>query len=85
MSLGFGIFLMAAGAIVAFALPGLFAIEGANWTMIGYILMAAGALVTIFGIVQLARSGRSSTVTRQVVDPDSRTRVERTDRRDDIV
>jgi membrane protein implicated in regulation of membrane protease activity len=85
LSIGFGIFLMAVGAIVAWALPGLWQVEGANWTLIGYILLGAGALVTLFGIVMAARSGRSSQVSRSRVDPDSGMRVERTERRDDVL
>ncbi len=85
MSIGFGIFLMAVGAIIAFAVPALWQVEGANWALIGYILLGAGALVTLIGIVMAARSGRSSQVSRSSVDPDSGTRVERTERRDDVI
>lgn len=85
MSIGFGIFLMAVGAIVAWAVPGLWQVDGANWQLIGYILLGAGALVTLIGIIMAARSGRTSQVSRSTVDPASGTRVERTERRDDIV
>ncbi|GAA3610939.1 DUF6458 family protein [Agrococcus terreus] len=85
MSIGFGIFLMAVGAIVAWAVPALWQVDGANWTLIGYILLAAGALVTLIGIIMAARSGRTSQVTRSAVDPDTGTRVERTERRDDVI
>jgi membrane protein implicated in regulation of membrane protease activity len=85
LSIGFGIFLMAVGAIVAWAVPALWAVEGANWTLIGYILLAAGALVTLFGIIMAARAGRSTSVSRSRVDPDSGTRVERTERTDDVL
>ncbi|MCH1882441.1 DUF6458 family protein [Agrococcus sp. ARC_14] len=85
MSIGFGIFLMAIGAIVAWAVPALWQVEGANWALIGYILLGAGALVTIIGIIMGARSGRTSQVSRSRVDPDNGTRVERTERRDDVV
>lgn len=85
LSIGFGIFLMAVGAIVAWAVPGLWEVEGANWALIGYILLGAGALVTLIGIILAANRGRTSQVTRSAVDPDSGTRVERTERRDDVV
>jgi membrane protein implicated in regulation of membrane protease activity len=85
LSIGFGIFLMAVGAIIAFAVPGLWQVEGVNWELIGWILLAAGALVTLIGIVMAARSGRSSQVSRSSVDPASGTRVERTERRDDLI
>jgi membrane protein implicated in regulation of membrane protease activity len=85
VSIGFGIFLMAVGAIVAWAVPALWQVEGANWTLIGYILLAAGALVTLFGIIMAARSGRSTAVSRSRVDPETGTRVERTERTDDVL
>ncbi|MET4099520.1 membrane protein implicated in regulation of membrane protease activity [Agrococcus sp. UYP10] len=85
MSIGFGIFLMAVGAIIAWAVPALWQVEGANWALIGYILLGAGALVTLIGIIMAARSGRTSQVSRSSVDPASGTRVERTERRDDVI
>lgn len=85
MSIGFGIFLMAVGAIVAWAVPALWQVDGANWSMIGYILLGAGALITIIGIVMAANRGRTSQVSRSSVDPDTGTRVERTERRDDVI
>ena len=71
LSIGFGIFLMAVGAIVAWAVPALWQVEGANWALIG--------------IIMNARSGRTSQVSKSSVDPDTGTRVERTERRDDVV
>ncbi|MCR8671336.1 DUF6458 family protein [Agrococcus sp. HG114] len=85
MSIGFGIFLMAVGAIIAWAVPALWQVEGANWTLIGYILLGAGALVTLFGIIMAARAGRTSQVSRSRIDPETGTRVERTERRDDVL
>lgn len=85
MSIGFGIFLMAVGAIVAWAVPALWTVEGANWALIGYILLGAGALVTLIGIIMASRSGRVSQVSRTAVDPDTGTRVQRTERRDDVL
>ena len=85
MSIGFGIFLMALGAIIAWAVPGLWQVDGANWTLIGYILLAAGALVTIIGIVMAASRGRSTQVSRSSVDPATGSRIERTERRDDVL
>ena len=85
LSIGFGIFLMAVGAIVAWAVPALWQVEGANWALIGYILLGAGARITHLGIIMNARSGRTSQVSKSSVDPDTGTRVERTERRDDVV
>ncbi|WP_413318947.1 DUF6458 family protein [Agrococcus sp. 1P02AA] len=85
MSIGFGIFLMAIGAIVAWAVPALWQVDGVDWALIGYILLGAGALITIIGIAVSARSGRTSQVSRSSVDPSTGTRVERTERRDDLI
>ncbi|MFM2475476.1 DUF6458 family protein [Burkholderia cenocepacia] len=82
--LGFGIFLLAAGAIVAFALPGLGVVPGVDWPLIGYILIGAGVLVTIAGAIQMAR-GRSRTVSSTSVDPATGARVDRVQHRDDLV
>lgn len=73
MSIGFGIFLFAIGAICAFALN-----LDLGWieiTTVGYILMAAGALVTIIGIVLLARRRSVNSTTHTQVDPASGSRV----------
>ncbi|GAA5098326.1 hypothetical protein GCM10025760_33380 [Microbacterium yannicii] len=67
MSIGAGIALFAIGAILAFAVN--VEVEWVNLDMIGYILMGAGAVIFIVGIVLLARRRRSDTVTRTAVDP----------------
>ena len=82
--LGFGIFLLAVGAIVAFAVPGLWQVPGVDWMLIGYILMGAGLIVTIAGAIQMAR-GRARTVRSTSVDPATGARVDRVDHRDDLV
>ena len=67
MSLGAGIGLLVIGAILAFAIN----VE-TGWidlTLVGYILMIAGGVGIIIGIVLLARRGRSDTVTRTTIDP----------------
>ncbi|MFC7430929.1 MULTISPECIES: DUF6458 family protein [unclassified Agrococcus] len=81
--LGFGIFLLAVGAIVAFAVPGLWQVPGVDWMLIGYILMGAGLIVAIAGAIQMAR-GRSRTVRSTSVDPASGSRVDRLEHRDDL-
>lgn len=85
MSIGFGIFLMAVGAIVAWAVPALWQVEGVDWALIGYILLGAGALITLIGIIMAASRNRTTQVSRSSVDPDTGTRVERTERRDDAI
>ncbi|MHB1063719.1 MAG: DUF6458 family protein [Georgenia sp.] len=49
MGIGAGIFLLAVGAILAFAVQDV--ISGVDLTMIGYICMAAGALALIVALV----------------------------------
>jgi Domain of unknown function (DUF6458) len=85
LSIGFGIFLMAVGAIVAWAVPALWQVEGVDWVLIGYILLGAGALITLLGIIMAARSGRTSQVSRSSIDPQTGTRVERVERQDDVL
>tara|TARA_Y100000814_G_scaffold182280_1_gene133251 strand:+ start:13079 stop:13294 length:216 start_codon:yes stop_codon:yes gene_type:complete len=53
LSIGFGIFLFVVGAVLAFALN-----VGLDWidlTLVGYLLMGAGAVTTIIGIVLFSR------------------------------
>ncbi|WP_374316553.1 DUF6458 family protein, partial [Microbacterium sp.] len=52
MSIGAGIALFAIGAILAFAVN--VELEYVNLDMIGYILMIAGAVIFIVGIVLMA-------------------------------
>lgn len=54
MQIGSSLFLLAAGAILAFAVQD--SINGVDLTMVGYILIAVGALGLI---VSLVLSGRS--------------------------
>ncbi|MGN8551999.1 UNVERIFIED_CONTAM: DUF6458 family protein [Microbacterium sp. SLM126] len=67
MSIGAGIALFAIGAILAFAVN--VEVEYVNLDMIGYILMAAGAVIFVVGIVLMARRRSAETVTRTAVDP----------------
>jgi len=54
MSIGFGIFLIALGAILSFAVKD--AMPGVDLTMIGYILMAAGLVTAIVSAIMANRS-----------------------------
>lgn len=81
MSIGGGIFLIVVGAILAFAFT-----VSPSWIdlqIVGYILMAAGVVITILGIVLLARKRRSVVTTRQGIDPATGQRYNTTERRDD--
>ena len=62
MSIGAGIALIVIGAILAFAvnLPN----DYVDLTTIGYIMMGAGAIVFVIGVVLLVRRRQTDTVTR---------------------
>jgi Na+/proline symporter len=62
MSIGAGIALIVIGAILAFAvnLPN----DYVDLTTIGYIVMGAGAIVFLIGVVLLVRRRQTETVTR---------------------
>jgi cytochrome b len=62
MGIGTSIFLLALGAILAFAVTD--AISGVDLTVVGYILMAAGALGLVFSLI-LSNRARRSTVVRE--------------------
>jgi hypothetical protein len=82
MSIGFGIFLMAVGAILAFAVR-----VTPDWialTTVGYILIAAGLLITIIGIALMMRKRQSVSTSSTTVDPASGQRVQRSVREDDV-
>jgi hypothetical protein len=82
MRIGSSIFLIALGAILAWAIaPGL--IPGVDQAMIGYILMVVGVIGLIASLV-LASPGRSRRVseTRSVVDPNTGETITRNDSRD---
>lgn len=58
MTIGTGIVLFVIGAILTFALD--IQLEGVNLDMIGYILMGAGAVAFIIGLILLvSRRGRT--------------------------
>ena len=76
MSLGAGIALLVIGAILAFAINA--DVGWVDLSMVGYILMIAGAVGIIIGIVLLARRSRTDVVSRTVVDPVNGERVSHT-------
>ncbi|QKJ19535.1 DUF6458 family protein [Microbacterium hominis] len=75
MSIGTGIVLFVIGAILAFAVN--VETEWVNLDLIGYILMGAGVVVFLIGIVLMARRRQTETVERTAVDPASNERVTR--------
>lgn len=83
MSIGAGILLFAIGAILTFAVN--VEVEWVNLDMIGYILMGAGFIVFVVGLILMMRRRQSESVTRTAVDPDVGEQVTRksTSRTDD--
>ncbi|MFF1878337.1 DUF6458 family protein [Leifsonia sp. NPDC058230] len=75
MSLGTGIVLFVIGAILAFAVN--VQLEWVDLHMIGYILMVAGVVGIILGIVLLTRRRTSVSTSRTAVDPATGERVSR--------
>jgi nitrate reductase gamma subunit len=67
MSIGAGLVLFVIGAILAFALN--VQVDWVNLDLVGYILMIAGVVIVLIGIVLLMRRRRSDVVTRTAVDP----------------
>jgi len=83
MSIGLGIFLVVVGAILVFALN--ISVDIINLDLVGYILMAAGAVITILGIVLITRKRSAVVTTRSAVDPNSGEQVTRRENKvDDI-
>ncbi len=75
MSLGTGIVLFVIGAILAFALN--IQVSWIDLHLVGYILMIAGAVGIIIGIVLLTRRRQSVATSRTAVDPVTGERVSR--------
>ncbi|WP_168916220.1 DUF6458 family protein [Microcella flavibacter] len=67
MSIGFGIFLFAVGAIMAFAVN--VSLDWIELSTIGYILMAAGAVTVIIGIALMARRRSAVSTEHRRTDP----------------
>ena len=60
MGIGTSIFLLALGAILAFAVTD--AISGVDLTLVGYILMGAGVLGLLISLMAINRDRRSTVV-----------------------
>ncbi len=74
MSIGLGIFLFVVGAILTFALN--VQTDVIDLDLVGYLLMGAGVIVTLIGLVLLMRKRQSITTVRSDVDPATGTRVD---------
>jgi len=77
MSIGFGIFLFVVGAILVWALD--VSVTWIDLDLVGYILMAAGALIFIIGLLFMFRRRNSSSTVRTIADPETGQKVTRTD------
>jgi protein-S-isoprenylcysteine O-methyltransferase Ste14 len=82
MSIGLGIFLLAIGAILTFAVN--VSVDWVDLDLIGYILMGAGLVVVIIGLALLTRKRRSVTTSRTDVDPATGSRVNTAERDDTL-
>lgn len=74
MSIGTGIVLFVVGAILVFALN--FETGFINLDLVGYILMAAGAVVFVIGLVFMLRRRTAVTTSSTNVDPATGSKVE---------
>ena len=80
MYIGLGIFLLVVGAILFFAVTA--SVGGISLSMIGVILMIGGVLAIVLSFLMQAsnrRSGHVTTTRESHVDPNTGTRVDRTD------
>jgi Domain of unknown function (DUF6458) len=73
-SIGLGIFLFVVGAILTFAVN--VSLDWINLDLVGSLLMGAGVVVTIIGLVLLGRS-RKAVTTERTVTPAGETVAER--------
>lgn len=79
MSIGLGIFLFVLGAILTFALN--VSLDWIDLDLVGYLMMGAGVVIVIIGLILLMRRRSAVSTTRSAVDPVSGERV--TQRRTD--
>jgi membrane-bound ClpP family serine protease len=75
MSIGTGVVLFVIGAILVFALD--FNLGGVNIDVIGYILMVAGAVVFVIGLIAMFRRRSAVSTSTTGADPVSGARVTR--------
>ncbi len=74
MSIGLGIFLFVVGAILTFALN--VQLDWIDLDFVGYLMMGAGVIVTILGVVLMVRKRQSITTVRTSIDPQTGSRVD---------
>ena len=74
MSIGTGIVLFVIGAVLVFALN--LEVTWINIDMVGYLLMGAGFIVFLVGIILMTRRRQSVTTVQSGVDPATGTSVQ---------
>lgn len=79
MSIGFGLFLVAVGAILRWGVTR--GVDGANLDTIGLILMVVGAIVAVVGLMTSGTFSRTRTRERVETTADGQERVIERDRR----
>ena len=67
MAIGSGIFLIALGAVLAFALNE--SVDAIDLELVGWILMGAGVLAVIISLIVSAQSRKRTTVTESRTSP----------------
>lgn len=82
MTIGLGIVLFVVGAILAFAVN--VSVDWVELSTVGWILMAAGVVAVLLGLVFLLRRRGSVSTSRTMVDPASGDSVSRQERMTDI-
>lgn len=75
MSLGLGIVLVVIGAILTYALN--VTVDWIDLQLVGYILMVAGAVIIVIGIILLVRRRRTIATSHTSVDPTTGDRMTR--------
>ncbi len=73
MSIGVGIFLFVVGAVLTFALN--VELGWVNLDLVGYLMMGAGIVVVIIGLVMMMRRRTSLVTERHAVDSSTGERV----------
>lgn len=81
MSIGIGIFLIVAGAVLAFAVNA--EVSGVDLDLIGWILMGAGALVVVISLLMMIPRSRRTRTTAVTTDGAGRQYVTEQDNRID--
>lgn len=75
MSIGAGIFLVALGAVLTFALDGNLGGGVIDIDLVGYILMGAGVLVLLLGLVFMMKKRKTVSTSSTSLDPNTNQKI----------